>query len=223
MHLKIQTNSTHMFTYKFRMNFEDQEGFSRDIELRTDQTFLDFHTVISENLALDPATECAFFLCDHRYRKKKQIHQHKPENPPRKEEDEDNPVPARLYMEDCVLSDYIDDPHQKFLYVYDLRREWTFFIELARISRAAAGTDYPRIAGSVGGIPIEISRRPIPIPGELDDDDDEHADDEENETMLGSDTEGSSVFGEEDMDDMDDSGFYDDSIEISDDLDEGKP
>lgn len=208
-----------MFTYKFRMNFEDQEGFSRDIELQTDQTFLDFHTILSENLALDPAIECAFFLCDHRYRKKKQIHQHKPQDPPPQEEDENAGNFSKLYMEDCELSDYIDDPHQKFLYIYDLRREWTFFIELARISPAAKQTEYPRIAGSVGGIPVEISRKPIPVPGEMEDDDEYADDEEENEIMPGNEN---SVFGEEDLDELDDSGFYDDSIEIGGDADEGK-
>ena len=208
-----------MFTYKFRMNFEDQEGFSRDIELLTDQTFKDFHKIISENLALDSSIECAFFLCDHRYRKKKQLHQHKPDNLQKEDNSEETNVSPKLYMEDCVLSDYIDDPHQKFLYIYDLRREWTFFIELARISPAASGSAYPRIAGSVGGIPVEISRKPIPLPGLLDEEDDE---DEENETMMGVEGGAESVFGEEDLDEMDDSGFYDDSVEIGGDFDEGK-
>ncbi len=205
-----------MFTYKFRMNFEDQEGFYREIELRTDQTFLDFHYLISGNLALDPSVESAFFLCDHHFRKKKQIHQHKPQNP---ENEMEGDQQKKLYMEDCVLSDYIDDPHQRFLYIYDLRREWTFFIELARITKASPGTQYPRITDSVGGIPVEISRKPVIPAGETDEDD---LEEEETQGMMGENLDDENLYDDEEMEEMDDSDFYNNSIEIGDDLDEKK-
>lgn len=204
------------------MNFEEQEGFSRDIELLTDQSFMDFHKVISDNLSLDKSVECAFFMCDHRYRKKKQIHQNK------RSEDTDQPdnetTEKRLVMEDCILSDYIDDPHQKFLYVYDLAKEWTFFIELMRIRPAANMQSYPSIVASVGNTPMEISRKPVPLPGLNDEDDligdedDLEADDEM--TMGGGEEEHS--YDDEDLNELDDTGFYDDSIEIGGNFDEDK-
>ena len=211
-----------MFTYRFRMNFEDQEGFSRDIELLTDQTFKDFHEVISDNLSLDKSVECAFFMCDHRYRKKKQIFQNRP--PGYAEQENNEAEEKKLYMEDCILSDYIDDPHQKFLYVYDLTKEWTFFIELARIRPAADKQSYPAIVGSVGKTPQEISRKPIPLPGinnedELIDDDEDM--DTDNEMTMIEGEEGNS-YDDEDLNDLDDTGFYDDSIEIGGSFDEDK-
>lgn len=204
------------------MNFEEQEGFSRDIELLTDQTFKDFHEVISDNLSLDKSVECAFFMCDHRYRKKKQIFQNRP--PENTEQENNEAAEKKLYMEDSILSDYIDDPHQKFLYVYDLAKEWTFFIELARIRPATNKQPYPAIVGSVGKTPQEISRKPIPLPG-INDDEDLINDDED----MGTDTEMTMVEGEEensfddeDLNNLDDTGFYDDSIEIGGSFDEDK-
>ncbi|MFW5706864.1 MAG: IS1096 element passenger TnpR family protein [Bacteroidota bacterium] len=213
-----------MFIYRFRINFEEQEGFSRDIELRTDQTFLDFHHAISENLSLDKSLECAFFLCDHRFRKKKQIYQHKPSSSKEQPAGEENPQQTRLYMEDCVLSDYIDDPHQKFLYVYDPSKEWTFFIELLRIKSSSEKESYPKIVASEGAIPREISRKPVPLPGVATDEEEEE--DEETQDSIMSEEEGEyddeEGYSEEDMDELDESGFYDDSIQIGEDFDEGK-
>ncbi len=203
-----------MFIYRFRLNFEEQDGFSRDVELITDQTFMDFHKVIRDNLSLDQNVECAFFLCDHRFRKRKQIHHHIPEQGSAPDEED---APKKLYMEQCVLSDFIDDPHQKFIYIYDLAKEWTFFIELLKIRPAEAGKTYPAIAAAAGGVPVEISRKPVPLPGVPDDDDD--AEDEEDTTME---QQEEGVYGEEDMDEFDDSHMYDDSIEIGEDFDEGK-
>jgi len=225
-----------MFTYKFRMNFEEQEGFSRDIEIRTDQTFLDFNNIISENLSLDKSLECAFFMCDHRFRKKKRIYQPGNTDPVKAPDDGSEPE-KKLFMDKCILSDYIDDPHQKFIYVYDIDKDWNFFIELLKISPAASGLEYPRIAASIGGIPLEISRKPVALPG-LPDDDDEEAvtlpgdeDDEEGHEMEmimedeEDDSEGAQIYGEEDVDgmvDIDESEFFDESISLGDDFDEGK-
>ena len=206
-----------MFIYRFRMNFEEQDGFFRDVELVTDQTFMDFHEVIRDNLSLDQNVECAFYLCDHRFRKKKQIHQH---ISTKKSSAEDDGSEKKLYMEQCTLSDFIDDPHQKFIYIYDISKEWTFFIELLKIRPAEKGKSYPAVVSAVGGVPIEISRKPVPLPGVSDDEDDEEDSHEEDENVMEQQNE--AVYGEEDMDEFDDSGFYDDSIEIGEDFDEGK-
>lgn len=218
-----------MFTYRFRMNFEEQEGFSRDIELRSDQTFFDFHNIISENLSLDKSIENAFFMCDHFYRKRKRIFQPGNTDTGKAEQDADLPD-NKLFMDKCVLSDFIDDPHQKFIYIYDIDKDWNFYIELLKIMPGSPNQQYPRISGSVGGIPIEISRKPVVLPGISDEEEDESeiADDEDEMHELamslgsGDDHEETQTYGEEDMDNMDESGFYDDSIQINEDFDEGK-
>ncbi len=58
-----------MLIYKFKTSFEDQDDFLREIELRADHTFEDFHQAILGNLGLDPGMLASFFICDHRFRK----------------------------------------------------------------------------------------------------------------------------------------------------------
>lgn len=210
-----------MFVYRFRIKFEEQEGFSRDIELRSDQTFLDFHKIMSENLSFDISKECAFFLCDHKYRKKKQIHQHMPPDSGKTDITEDSST-SDIYMEKAVLSDFIDDPRQKFLYVYDMEKDWQFYIDLIRIKPASGSMEYPVVAASEGGIPVEI--KPKTIPGDIETEMESEAgefknDDDETTGLRGKVQE---VFGDEDADDFDDSAFYNDSVESGGDIDDEK-
>jgi hypothetical protein len=222
-----------MFAYRFRINFEEQDGFSRDIDLQSDQTFLEFHNILSENLSLDKNLECTFYMCDHFYRKRKRIYQ--PGSTDKRLAGSDEEVQQKqLFMDECVLSDYIDDPHQKFIYVYDMEKDWSFYIELLKILPAAQNQQYPKIAASIGGIPMEINRKPIALPGIVDEDDldVEDLDDAEEpdmpELVLDIDDESeldgphSFEVEEVDLDAMDDSAFYDDSIEIEEEFDEGK-
>ncbi len=237
-----------MFIYRFKMNFEEQDGFSRDIDLLTDQTFLDFHNLINENLSLDKSLECTFYLCDHRYRKRNRIYQPGATPSPIRHngESQEKENEKIYFMDECVLSDFIDDPHQKFIYVYDINKDWTFYIELMRIMPAAKNEKYPRIAAALGGIPSEINRKPVPLPGlspedeeDLEPMDDEPTDSDiemEMEIDLNMDMDGMEIgegeetpsrvgvsFGEgEDVDDFDDSEFFDGSIEMGEDFDEGK-
>lgn len=213
-----------MFAYRFRMNFEEQDGFSRDIELGVDQTFLDFYNIITENLSLDKTLPSSFFLADHRFRKKKEISQPgkqiSHENPGDNEETMEE---RRLEMDKCRLNEFIDDPHQKFLFIYDLTKEWTFYIELLKIVNGHKEETYPRVVNSAGPVPVEISRKPRPLPGIDDEDDlnpDEEGDLESDESGISSDME--NLYGEEDMDEFDDSSLYNNAVDGSQDIDEEK-
>lgn len=202
-----------MFVYRFKVNFEEQDGFSREIELGVNQTFLDFYNIIAGNLSLDKSTPTAFYLCDHRYRKKQPIYH--PEHLPASSQQDTEVKP--LVMDSCELNEFIDDPHQKFLMIYDLKADWTFYIELMKIAPTKQTDDLPRIASSVGGVPVEISRRPKPMPGMDDDEDEDMEDIDEDIEQPGA------IYSEDELDELDDSEFYSNSIEEnSQDFDEGK-
>lgn len=157
-----------MLIYKFRTTFEDQDEFLREIELRADQTFEDFHQAILGNLGLDPGMVASFYICDHRYRKLEEIQlmdsdagvvRDDEENEQQKE---NNP---KLLMHDCALKDFIDDPHQRLMFVYDNINNWTFYIELVKILPADKSISYPRFSKSIGPIPRELMATPKQIPG----------------------------------------------------------
>lgn len=159
-----------MLIYKFKTRFEDQDDFLREIELRADQTFEDFHQAILGNLGLDPGMLASFFICDHRFRKKKEIQliDMDPITPPGEDDLVEEPPESTnksLMMHECILKDYIDDPHQRLLFVYDNLNQWTFYIELIKIAPAKADQIYPHFSKVVGPVPRELAATPKQIPG----------------------------------------------------------
>ncbi len=156
-----------MLIYKFKIKFEDHEEFLREIELRADQTFEDFHQAILGNLGLDPGMLASFFICDHRYRKQQEIQlvEMNPSAPPAEEAEGNENGKKTLLMQECDLKDFIDDPHQRMIFEYDNLNQWTFYIELMKIKPATGEHTYPRVSKSVGAVPRELVATPKQIPG----------------------------------------------------------
>lgn len=156
-----------MLIYKFKVNFEDQDDFLREIELRADQTFEDFHQAILGNLGLDPGMLASFFICDHRFRKQKEIQL--VENPlsqaKKKQNTDEGPetISKAILMRESELKDFIDDPHQRLLFIYDYASSWTFYIELVKIMHEDKSISYPWFSKSIGPVPRELA--PIPKTG----------------------------------------------------------
>ncbi|MEE4176596.1 MAG: hypothetical protein V2I46_03710 [Bacteroides sp.] len=154
-----------MHIYRFRLTFEEQDDFAREIEVGSDQNFEDFHKAIVGNLGLEENTLSSFFITDYRFRKKREISlidmspEEKPETFDEEEEEK------MLVMKDAVLSDYIDDPHQRLLYVYDYLNYWTFYLELLKILPADPKQSYPRIAKSLGEVPRELTAKAHQLSG----------------------------------------------------------
>lgn len=150
-----------MLIYKFKVNFEDQDDFLREIELRADQTFEDFHQAILGNLGLDPGMLASFFICDHRFRKQKEIQLVETTSTTqlRKNTDtEEGPenMNKAILMRESELKDFIDDPHQRLLFVYDYASHWTFYIELVKIMHEDKSISYPFFRKTLGGVPREL-------------------------------------------------------------------
>lgn len=148
-----------MHVYRFRLTFEEQDDFAREIEVGSVQNFEDFHNAITENLGLDPNTLSSFFITDYRFRKKREISliDMSPEERPETFDEEEEE--KMLVMKEAILSDYIDDPHQRLLYVYDYLNYWTFYLELLKIVPADPKESYPRIAKSLGEVPRELTAK----------------------------------------------------------------
>ncbi len=158
-----------MLIYKFKVNFEDQDDFLREIELRADQSFEDFHQAILGNLGLDPGMLASFYMCDHRFRKQKEIQLVETSAIERKKHvEEDDHIDNHqkpLLMRDSELKDFIDDPHQRLLFLYDYINRWTFYIELIKIMPEDKGIVYPRFSKSKGPVPRELMATPAQLPG----------------------------------------------------------
>jgi hypothetical protein len=67
-----------------------------------------------------------------------------------------DPIPV---MKNAKLSQYIIDPHQKILYVYDFIECWTMLIELISISKEEnPKTKYPVCIKSIGLAPKQYDK-----------------------------------------------------------------
>ncbi len=160
-----------MLIYRFKVRFEDQDDFLREIELRADQTFEDFHQAILGNLGLDPGMLASFFICDHRYRKTQEIklidQGKNTAEPETSDMDDDERIGAetKAVMHKSELKDFIDDPHQRLIFLYDYLNKWTFYLELLKILPEDKQQTYPRFNRSEGPVPRELTATPKQIPG----------------------------------------------------------
>jgi hypothetical protein len=198
--------------YRFKVTFEDNEDVYREIEIKSTQTFEDFHNVIIQSIGFDNMHDASFFISDDYWRKGEEIRL--------------KPAEGLRQMGKCKMALLIDDPHQKFVYIYDPKTLWTFMVELLKIVPDDAKATYPKCAKSVGEAPKQHKASTVvaPVEDEDFDEDEPHSDDEaythahsEDETALLEGEEGEEEeAGEEDEEVHDDEGS---EFEASDDHD----
>jgi hypothetical protein len=73
-------------------------------------------------------------------------------------------------MERSKLSNFIDDPHQKFYYTFNFDRPFDFHVELIRILDDAPGVTYPFVSKSVGDAPKQFGNVVAPAATEAPED-----------------------------------------------------
>ena len=182
-----------MAVYRFRVTFEDNEEVYREIEIKSAQNFEDFHNIIIQSIGFDNLHDASFFISDDLWRKGEEIGliplaEDEVERRKRRE------LPIKKQMNKCKMASLIDDPHQKFVYVYDPKTSWTFMIELIKILLDDPKGIFPKCIKSIGEAPKQYnsSSVAVAVDDEEDFDDDEaHLDDDayanahgEDETSL---------------------------------------
>jgi hypothetical protein len=139
-----------MAVYKFKLTFEDYEDTYRVIEIRSNQTFLDLHKIILESISFDDKQLASFYMSNDSWRKLQEITLEDMTDDP------ENPIPE---MNSSKLSKYINDPHQKIIYVYDFMALWTMHLELFGIEvKENPKFTYPRIGKTVGLAPKQYDK-----------------------------------------------------------------
>jgi hypothetical protein len=155
-----------MAVYRFKVTFEDNEDVYREIEIKSAQNFEDFHNTIVQSIGFDNQHDASFFISDDYWRKGEEIRLKQAE--------------GKRQMNKCKMALLIDDPHQKFVYIYDPKAHWTFLVELLKIVPDDVKASYPKIAKTVGEAPKQhIATNVVPVVDEDEFDEDEpHSDDE---------------------------------------------
>ncbi len=161
-----------MATYRFRVTFEEHEDVYREIEIKVNQTYEEFHRVIQEAIGFDGSKPASFFMSDDYWRKGLEIASELSKTD--QEDEEDLPPhkrkPPTKLMSKTKIAGTIEDPHQKIIYVSDPEALWTLMIELIRIGEDAPKVIYPKCVKSSGTAPKQYKVTTLPPP--VDDDED---------------------------------------------------
>lgn len=122
-----------MAILKFRVYFEEDESVYRDVAIRHTQSFLELHETILKAYEFDNKHKATFFRSNDHWQRGREISLEKYEK--------DYKAPPLLMTETSIGSE-IRDPNQRFIYLYDFNKNWTFLVELINVAKE----ENPRIS-----------------------------------------------------------------------------
>lgn len=157
-----------MRIYRFRVLVDHPSEAVRDIEIGSEQTFLEFHTAIKDAFAFLGQEMSCFYVSDEEWGRGAEI-----------------PLAdlgfgldgeaAPALMDEVLISDHIRGTKQRFLYVYDFLYLWVFMVELIAATDPMPGVEYPRVVMSMVDAPDEHSKEMEMAEGILEDDEDPYS------------------------------------------------
>ena len=115
-----------MAILRFRVYLEEDDSVYRDVAIRHTQTFLQLHEIILKAYEFDKKHQATFYRSNDNWQRGKEITLEKYNKQYRVEP---------LLMESTMIGSEIFDPNQKFIYVYDFVKNWTFQLELINVSK----------------------------------------------------------------------------------------
>lgn len=107
--------------YKFKLVSDEVSNFSRDIDIDSNDTFLQLRNAILDSVDYSKEHEESFFLCDEDWDRHEEIALFDPGS----ESDEDVWI-----MEDTPLNEMIEEEGQKLCFTFDYENDRSFFMEL---------------------------------------------------------------------------------------------
>ena len=141
-----------MAVYRFRVYLEENEDVYRDIDIKAAQSFDLFHDAIQEAFKFDKKHAASFFVSDDYWRKGDEITLNK-EDLVLNEEDIQRKITKKYLMKDIKVAKFIEQPHQRFVYVFDPAVQWSFLIEMIKIVNEDGKLNYPVCIRSSGTAP----------------------------------------------------------------------
>jgi|GEM_PF-111907 len=143
-----------MTIYRFRISFEDYD-VSREVDIRSNQTFEDLHKAIHASLNYNAEVPSSFYISNDQWIKGTEI--------------TILPNDKRIekgvaLMSDSRLNNFIEDPHQKFYYISNFDRPFDFHVELIRIlNQPDSAEPLPKILKTNGEPPKQFVQVVKPI------------------------------------------------------------
>lgn len=191
-----------MRIYRFRVLIDHPGEAFRDIEIGSEQTFLDLHRAIKEAFAFIGQEMASFYVSDEEWGKG-------PEIPLADLGFGEEGTPPPSLMHEVYISDHIRSTAQRFIYAYDFLHMWMFMVELIAAADPGPGVTYPRVVMSMGNAPDEHSKEEDLAAGILPDDpyaldEEEHGMDDDERWDGNEDDEDHNEFGHGSIDDLGD-------------------
>lgn len=118
-----------MAILRFRIYWEDDDSIYRDVVIKHTQTFADLHNCIVKSFEFDNKHKATFYRSNDSWLRGREITLEKYEDKTYKAEP--------LIMTEVTMGSEIKDPNQKFIYVYDFNKFWTFKVELINVDKSA--------------------------------------------------------------------------------------
>ena len=145
--LFLQRKSDTMAILRFRIYWEDDDLTYRDIEIQGSQTFWEFHKCIIQAFEFDGKHSASFYESNDKWQYGREFNSEVLVNK--------KDAPA-LSMVKTPVSALVSVPGQKFIYVYDPTKKWTFMIELTSVSKEETyKRTYPFILRREGVAPAQ--------------------------------------------------------------------
>jgi Fe-S-cluster formation regulator IscX/YfhJ len=131
-----------MAVLKFRIYLEEDDAVYRDVVIKHTQNFQDLHLIILKSFEFDSKHQATFFRSNDHWQRGREISVEK--------YDKKYPVDP-LLMSETTIGSEIRDTNQKFVYVYDFTKNWTFLVELINVSKEEnSKTQYPSTTRTEG-------------------------------------------------------------------------
>jgi len=131
-----------MAILKFRVYYEEDDSVYRDVATRHTQTFLHLNNIILKAYEFDNKHQSTFYRSNDQWQRGREISHEKYDKQYKAEP---------LLMATTILGSEMRDPNQKFIFVYDFAKNWSFLVELISVSKDEdLKMNYPVVVKSEG-------------------------------------------------------------------------
>jgi len=142
-----------MAILKFRVYFEEDDSVYRDVAIRHSQSFLELHEAILKAYEFDSKHDATFYRSNDNWQRGReislQLYNKAYKAPP-------------LLMKDTTIGSEIRDTNQKFVYLYDFAKSWTFLVELINVSKEEnPKMTYPAVVRKEGIPPSQYGTKSL--------------------------------------------------------------
>ena len=142
-----------MAILRFRVYFEEDDSIYRDIAIRHTQTFFDLHLAIIKSFEFDNKHGATFYRSNDNWQRGREISL---------EVYNKTYKAAPLLMKETTIGSEIRDPNQKFIYIYDLQKNWSFQVALINVTKEEnAKLTYPAVVRTEGIPPSQYGTKSL--------------------------------------------------------------